>query len=164
MLRGIRWLALAGVVTTAALVGPSVALACDGSGSAVSIYTECTPSASGKHHHPAAKPSHPSGGSQSTEPIYYTQPPVHIAPKTRRAVARSGKDKTILNRLVSNPNYVDSSRLKPELTASPAGAASLGSTFDLGSGPMILFALLAGSVLSVLGTGGVRAWRGRHRS
>lgn len=166
MLRGFRWLALAGVVGIAALVGPSVALACGGS-SAVSIYTECTDTANGKHHHPAAKPSHPSGSSPSTAPTYYVQPPtppVHVAPKTKRAVAHSGKDKRILTRLVSNPNYVDPSRLKPVLASAPTGASNLSSTFDLGSGPLILLALLAGSVLSVLGTGGVRAWRGRHRS
>jgi hypothetical protein len=35
---------------------------------------------------------------------------------------------------------------------------------DLGSGPLILFALLAGTVLALLATGGVRSWRNRHRA
>src|SRR5437016_1143395 len=160
MLRAFRWLALAGVVATAALVGPSVALAECGT-SAVSIYYECSHTASGKHHHHATTAKPAQSGTPSTGPTYYVKP-VKVSPKTKRALAHSGKDAKFLNNLVSNPDFVDSHRLRPELAAAPIGASSLSSAFDLGSGPMILLALLAGSVLSVLGTGGVRAWRGRH--
>src|SRR6478736_2241033 len=48
MWRGARWLALSCVVVTAALVGPTVALASScNDGSATSIYSECTQTAKG---------------------------------------------------------------------------------------------------------------------
>ena len=155
MFRGFRWLALAGVVATAALVGPSAALACDGSGSAVSIYTQCVPKASGGHKHPV-KP-HTAAGS----PTPYVAP-VYVSHKTAHTIARAGKDKKVLNKLVRNPDLVDVDRIKPVLVAAPA-KATLGSAFDLGAGPTILFVLLLGTVLAVFGTGSVRAWRNRHR-
>jgi hypothetical protein len=160
MLRGFRWLGLAGVIAVAALVGPSAALACDGSGSAVSIYTQCTPKASGGHHaRPPAK--HP--GSQPAT-TYYPQPVVHVTPRAKQAIAHSGKDKKVLKNIVSNPNLVDSKRLKqPVLASAPARESSLGSAVNLGTGPTVFFALLLGTVLVALGAGGVRAWRNRHR-
>ena len=173
MLRRFRWLALAGVVATAALVGPTAALAggCT-DGSATSIYTECVPNAKGgthptSHKHPA-KPSHPSAGSHPTQTTpYIAQPsvaaPVHVSHKTKRAIAHSGKDKKVLKTIVSNPNLVDSTPLKPVLASAPVHESSLGSTFDLGAGPTVFFALLLGTVLVLLGTGSVRAWRNRHR-
>jgi hypothetical protein len=163
MFSGVRWLALAGVVSVAALVGPSVALACDGGSSATNIYSEQLCGAGGKGHSTSgkhsAKPSHPSSGSQTT----WVAPPVHVSQRTAHAVAHSGKDKKVLNNLVRNRGLVDADHIKPMLVAAPAAATSLGSAFDLGAGPTILFALLLGTVLLVLGTGGVRAWRNRHR-
>ncbi|HUZ14602.1 MAG TPA: hypothetical protein VMU72_00305 [Gaiellaceae bacterium] len=86
-----------------------------------------------------------------------------VSPVTKHAIARSGNDRKVLNNLVRNPGLVDSQRLSAVRTASPASASTLGSAFDLGSGPTLLLVLLAGSVLVLLGTGGVRAWRNRHR-
>ena len=166
MLRGFRWLALAGVVAIAALVGPTAAFACGGGTSANSIYTEQLCNAKGGAHSTSGKsdkPSQPSGGSQSS---YTQQPvaPVHVSHKTARAIEYSGKDKIVLRQLTSNPNFADSKRLKTELLASgTAQATMLGSAFDLGAGPTIFFVLLLGAVLVLLGTGSVRAWRNRHR-
>lgn len=170
MLRRFRWLPLAGVVAVAALVGPSAAFACDGSGSAVSIYTECVPNAkggthptSGKH---STKPSHPSAPSQPTQTTTYvviTPPPVKVSHRTSHAIAHSGKDKKVLKNIVRNPGLVDSTRLKPILASAPVHESGLGSAVDLGAGPTIFFALLLGTVLVLLGTGGVRSWRNRHR-
>jgi hypothetical protein len=164
MLRGLRWLALAGVLTAAgvagaALIGPSAALACDHSGSAVSIYTDCVPKASGGHHPKPAK--HPQ---QTT--TYYTGPPapvVHVSTKAKHVIANSGKDKNALTDIVSNLNLVDTTHLKPVLASAPVHGASLGSAVDLGTGPTVFFALLLGTVLVLLGAGGVRSWRNRHR-
>jgi len=161
MLRGFCGLGLVGVCAVAALVGPSVALACDHSGSAVSIYSDCPTNAGGK----APKHSHKGTPSGNTQPTYVQPaPPVPVSHVTKRALAHSGKDKKVLKNLVSNPNLVESRRLNAEPTAAAIGATSLGSTFDLGSGPTILFALLIGTVLLLLGSGGVRTWRNRHRA
>ena len=164
MLRGFCGLALVGVGAVAALVAPSVALACDHSGSAVSIYSECPSTAGGKTHPKHPHRGTPSGNTQPSGPTW-VQPstPVPVSHVTKHALAHSGKDKTVLKNLVSNPNLVESRRLNAEPTAAAIGATSLGSTFDLGSGPTILFALLIGTVLVLVGSGGVRTWRNRHR-
>jgi hypothetical protein len=171
MLRGFRWLALVGVVVIAALVGPSVALACGGS-SAVDIYHEqlcgAKGSQSGKKHSPTKTQSGPPApttgqGAGFENPYGSTPKPVHVSHKTQRVLAHAGKDKDALTNLVTNPNYVDAQRLTV-LASAPVRQSSLGSTFDLGSGPMILFALLLGTVLVLLGAGGVRTWRNRHRA
>jgi hypothetical protein len=60
-------------------------------------------------------------------------------------------------------NRTPAHHVKALLASSDTKESSLGSAFDLGSGPMLLFALLAGTVLALLGTGGVRSWRNRHR-
>lgn len=161
MLRGSRWFALAAVVGTAALVGPTVALA-DGcsNGSATSIYSECVPSASGSHHSAkkhstTSSVTPPSTG--SVAPPSVTPPVVNVPPKTKRALRHAGKDRKALTNLARNSNFVDPQRLK--LASAPVGTAA----FDLGTGPTLLVALLAGTVLVLLGAGGVRTWRNRHR-
>lgn len=165
MLRGLRWFSLAAIVATAALVGPTAALACDGSGSAVSIYTECVPTAKGgSHTHGGKKPTTQTTQSSGYPSGYVATPPVvHVSRVTNHALKHSGRDKKTLTNLVRNPDLVDAKRLHPVLASSPTGASSLDSAFDLGAGPMILFALLVGTVLVLLGVGGVRTWRNRHR-
>lgn len=170
MLRGFRWFALAAVLAIGALIGPTAALA-DGcnDGSATSIYSECVPTADGgkTHKHPPSKPAPSTQPTQPTYP-YPTQPvqPVvqpHVSSRTKHALNRSGKDRELLKNLIADPRYAETRRLTKTVLASSPTGASLGSAFDLGAGPMILFALLAGTVLLLLGTGGVRSWRNRHR-
>jgi hypothetical protein len=164
MLRGFRWLGLAGVVVIAALVGPTAALADSCSdGSATSIYTDCVPTASGGHHSkPPVKHSQPTVTTPYIAPPYVA-PVVQVTHKAKHAIAHSGTDKKVLKNIVSNPNLVDSKRLKPVLASAPVHESSLGSAVDLGAGPTVFFALLLGTVLVLLGAGGVRSWRNRHR-
>jgi hypothetical protein len=153
MWRGFRWLALAGAVAVAALVGPSAALACDHSSSAVSIYVQCTPSAGGTH----------SGGTPSSGSSTYVPPPPApvVSHKAKHALKHAGNAKKPLTRLL-NPKLGNLWNLdKADLTSSPT---TLGSAIDLGAGPTTLLALLLGTVLSLLGTSGFRAWRNRHRA
>ena len=158
MLRRFRWLALAGVVATAALVVPTAAFA-GGCPSATSIYSECSTNTSAKGSHSSGKPRvKPSGGTSTpTGQIVWPAPPAPVSKVTKRTIAKSGKDKAVLNNLTRNSTLVDSTRLK--LASGPVGTAS----FDLGTGPTLLVALLAGTVLVLLGAGGVRSWRNRHR-
>jgi hypothetical protein len=157
MWRGFRWLALAGAVAVAALVGPPAALACDHSGSAVSIYVDCgPPSAGGTHHSGGGK----SGGTPSTGGSQQTSITPRVSQKEQHALKHAGPDKRVLTNLLENPNLV-AQPLKATLTSSPT---TLGSAFDLGSGPTTLLVLLLGTVLSLLGTSGFRAWRNRHRA
>ena len=140
MLRGFRWFALAAVVAIAALVGPAAALADNGcSGSATSIYSECQPTATGSSH---PKKHHSTPATQPTTTIPY--------------VPQTTVPQTVVPRVKHH-------RIRPVLASSPTKESSLGSAFDLGAGPTLLFALLVGTVLLLVGTGGVRTWRNRHR-
>jgi len=162
MLRGFRWFALPAVVVAAALVAPTAALADDCNGAAQSIYSEgCPPTAKGPSHpkphkaQPASKPRWtPKPPPVVTPPVVVTPPPV-VHPSTH--VHKHGRKH--LHHHVKRPKRVDTH----VLASAPVKESSLGSAFDLGAGPMILFALLAGTVLLLLGTGGVRSWRNRHR-
>ncbi len=159
MWRGVRWIALSGVVVIAALVGPTAALASDcGGNSSVNIYTECKPSAKGGTHHHNKKPvtQHPTTAPPVT-PVYPTQPSTHPAthPHVHRHVIVNHK------KVVHKRHH--QKRVQPVLASAPTKESSLGPAFDLGSGPLLLIALLAGTVLVLLGTGGVRSWRNRHR-
>ncbi|HEY2353721.1 MAG TPA: hypothetical protein VGH79_02315 [Gaiellaceae bacterium] len=163
MFRGLRWIALAGVVAAAALIGPGSAFADCGGGSAVSIYSETTCPANGKakstgQHH-AAHPTAPS--TQPTYPTYPTQPTTPVAPKTKKALHHAGHAKKSLKKIIKQNSDTGVAPLK---LVPAASSTALGSQFDLGSGPTFLVVLLLGTVLVLLGTGGVRAWRNRHRS
>src|SRR4051794_2538400 len=125
MLRAFRWLALAGVVTTAALVGPAAAFACDGSGSAASIYTECVPKPSGGHKpKPPTKPVHQTPPTVTPSPHvgpYVAPKPkqVRVSPRTRHTINRAGKDKRDLSNIVKNPRFANGDHLKPVLLSAP---------------------------------------------
>ena len=170
MFRGFRWLALVGVVVTAALVGPSVALAdCSGT-SSVNIYVECVPNAKGGSH-PTKAPAKPVTVTPTVTTPYVVQPPPYVPParhhnvakekrEIKRAIGHVGNEMRPVQAFLANrlpAGYVDS-----VLADSPT-KANAGSTFDLGTGPSVFFILLLGTVLLLLGTGGVRSWRNRHR-
>lgn len=174
MSRSFRWLALGAVVVMAALVVPTAALADCHDGSATSIYTDCPSTANGKPK-PVHKTTPPATTTQQTwtQPTYTyttsttpTPPPsrpthAHLAQKEARALRQMGRTMRAAFHRLRVPAQVHSNRFTVELTASPT---SVGSEFDLGSGPTILLALLLGSVLALVGTSGVRSWRNRHRA
>jgi hypothetical protein len=165
MVRAFRWLALAGVVATVALVGPGAALACSGDSSATSIYSECVPTAKGGSHSTTKKPVK-KPVQQVTTTTYVqntTPPPPPVKPHHSQKPKHHHPAKIkATKKLASDPNVADPTHLKPMLASAPT-KADLGSTFDLGTGPTVFFALLLGTVLLLLGTGGVRSWRNRHR-
>ena len=171
MLRAFRWLALVGVVATAALVGPSLALAGNcGDTSATSIYSgQCTPTATGKHDKKPVtqKPSTTTTPTPWVQPVTPAppayHPPAHLSGHAKHAVHVIAGAANRLTKLLSMPNHGHVNRVDPVLASSPTKESGLGPAFDLGSGPILLFALLAGTVLVLLGTGGVRSWRNRHR-
>lgn len=170
MLRGFRWFALAAVIGTAVLVGPAAARADDCNGAAQSIYSEgCPPTAKGPSH---PKPHKTPPASTTTPrvvtppvvtPPVVTPPVVHVSRGAKHAVLVVAGAVKRLQNLLWKPNHVNARRIHPALASAPMKESSLGSAFDLGTGPMVLFALLFGTVLFLLGTGGVRSWRNRHR-
>jgi hypothetical protein len=175
MSRSFRWLVLGAVVLIATLVGPTVALADNcGDGSATSIYTECLPTANGKpkHHQPTHKTPPANTTTQPTYTYTYTTPvtptaPQHVTqkPKHRHRHHHHPRHHTLpVSHFIRTPGFLVPHQIDTVLTSSPTGAATVGSEFDLGSGPTILLALLLGSVLALVGTGGVRSWRNRHRA
>jgi len=132
-----------------------------------SIYYECTPTAKGPSHpeHHATPPA--SKPPPVVPPVVV--PPVNVGP-THQQVSHAAKHAVrvvagafqAVQKRFSYPHHAGAIA-DPVLASAPANQSSLGSAFDLGVGPMILFALLAGTVLVLLGTGGVRSWRNRHR-
>lgn len=153
---------IAGAAVTAALAGPSVALACNGGTSAVNVYKECPlPSGGGggksTSGHAGGGPSTSSGdgsGAISTPTVSS-----HAA----KAIRHAGKDRRLLSSLVHHSAPAPLPR-----TSGSAGVANsptaLGSAFDLGSGPTALLVALAGAALLLLGAVGVHGWRRSHRA
>lgn len=137
----------------------------------MNIYTECVPSAKGGSH-PTKAPTKPVTVTQTvTTPYVLPSPTVPPAPQHHRNVAKEkreikhavrhvGYEMRPLHTFFANPlpaGYVDS------VLADAPAKANAGSTFDLGAGPTAFFIVLLGTVLVLLGTGGVRSWRNRHR-
>lgn len=123
------------------LVAPSAALACGGGSSAVDIYHECLPSASGG--------GNTQGSSQK------------VSKDVSNAISRAGtKNKVQLDTLIKNPSFGQPTR---GLQSVPQGAivapSSIGAAFDLGPGPIALIALLGGTAVLLLGATGWRGWR-----
>lgn len=151
-----RLLAAAIIVgaTLAAFVAPSPAFGgCNGRPSAANVYSECLPSAGG------GKPARgtPTSGSHSSTPA------ARISGRTARALEHAGKDKRVLSSLIHG--YGPSRLLQPNGSTPSANApTTLGSAFDLGSGPTAFLIVLAGTALLLLGASGVRGWRRSRRA
>jgi hypothetical protein len=127
------------------LATPSVAFAdCGGGPSAQHVYSECVQGAS--------------GGKKTKTPTTHEQGPP-ISGQTANKLKGTGKDYRQLSAFARG-------RGQRGLESPPAGSAStpsaLGSAFDLGSGPLALLAVLAGTALLLLGGSGLRLWRARH--
>lgn len=147
MFGGLNRLLATAVIAVAVLVLPQTAMAggCGGKPSAEQVYKECLPNGGG-------------GKSSSGTP---TTGSTAISPQMAKALEQAGKDGESLRKLVKGFG------LRRVLQSSHSTAATeptaIGSAFDLGSGPTALLLILAGTAVLLLGGGGMRVWRSRHR-
>lgn len=146
--------AVAGVL----LLAPAGALAdsCQGGTSAVNIYSECIPTASGGSHHNRGGHHKPTG--TTTTPSYTnTTPAVAVKPKLSKNVSKSlahaGHDKKILKNIVSDPWLGATHAIETSASFRTTTPTALGSVFDIGSGPTVLFAMLAALAIALLCVG-----------
>jgi hypothetical protein len=147
---------VAGAATTAALAGPSAALACNSGTSAVNVYKECLQGGGGGT--PTAPPATHTGNGSGAK-----SPPVSVAAPAAKALKQAGKDKSVLTNLVKG--YGLRRHLQgTSASDSAATPSAVGSAFDLGSGPTALLIVLVGTAALILGGSGVRVWRTRHRA
>jgi hypothetical protein len=108
--------------------------------SAVDVYSECQQSGGGGK--PTSSSSN-SGGTQSVTP--------YVTPQTAQALKKAGSDGQSLSNLVTG---YGSARLLQLHAGSANEPTTVGSAFDLGSGPTVLLIVLAGmAVLLIAGTG-----------
>jgi hypothetical protein len=149
--RGLNRALVAALVAGAAFVAPSTAFAdCGGGPSAQHVYSECVPGGSGGKATKAPPTSSTQGGSAP------------VSHRTAKALKKAGKDSRTLQAFVRSTGK----RLLPNpgSESGSTGPSALGSAFDLGSGPLTLLAILAGTALLLLGGSGLRLWRARHRA
>lgn len=146
--------AVAGVALVAVLAGPTMALACNNGTSAEAVYHECLSSAGGggKSTGGGSHSGSGNGGSGSTS--------TPISGGAAKAVKHAGKDRRALA-------LVESTRPKDLLQSNPSGLgtgpSTVGSAFDLGSGPGAFLIALAGAAVLLVGGSGLRVWRHRRR-
>lgn len=134
------------------LLTPVSALACGGGGTSASqIYRECLPNASGgKSQGPG--PSNSGGGTN----------PAPVSSPIAKAFAHSHASKAqqqLLTGLVRNPGFGKTRFLQNRPTGNVAAPSTLDAAFDVGPGPVVLIALLAGSAVLLLAATGWRGWR-----
>lgn len=152
MFRALNRLLVAALAAGAMFAAPSAALAdCGGGPSAQHVYSECVTGASGGKHIKAPPTSGGQVGSNSTSPI---------SSRTATALKNAGKDSRTLQAWVHGAGK---RTLQSPHSGDGSEPSALGSAFDLGSGPLALLALLGGTALLLLGGGGLRVWRARHR-
>src|SRR3954447_19631904 len=151
MFRGLNGLLVAGLVAGAFLVAPSGALARRGGGpSAKHVYSECLPTGGGG--------TSSTGGTHSSGPTS-----VPSSSPTGQTLKHAGKDRRVLAHLVKGYG------IQRHLAATDTSGAftsptTLGSAFDLGSGPTLLLIVLAGTAVLILTGSGMRLWRRAPRS
>jgi hypothetical protein len=129
-------------------MAPSAALACSGGPSAQNVYRECLATGGG------SKPTNPTPPSSPQTPS--TTPVSGEGGKSLHA----GKDSRYLSALVKGAGAAKT--LPPSTSDTASSPSALGSAFDLGSGPTLLLAGLAGTALLLLGANGFRFWRSRR--
>jgi hypothetical protein len=84
----------------------------------------------------------------------------HVPTKLSRVLSHAGKDKVPLKNLLTDAGLGD-------LRAGPAAAGSpsaLGAAFDLGTGPLVLLAILLATAVGLAARGPVRGWLSRRSS
>lgn len=131
----------------AAFVVPSTAYAdCGGGPSAQNVYSECVPDGSG-----GKKPTVAPKTSVHTKPA-------PVSNRVAKAISKAGADSRKLSAFVRGGKRVLPS---PGPASDSTGPSVLGSAFDLGSGPLALLLVLAGTAVALLGA---TVLRGRHSS
>jgi hypothetical protein len=138
-------------VAVAALAAPSSALAKHKKPSAVDVYVEQVPTASGHQAPPTATTSGAPAASSSA--------PVPLTSQAKRKLqSRGGKDAGLLAHIATHPGF-DRKLASVGETTQPG---TFDAAFDLGAGPTVLFALVLGTALFVAVGGGLRGWRRRR--
>jgi len=137
----------AAAVAAAFLVAPSAALACGSGVSAVDVYSECQQSGGG------GKPTK-AGETQSGASVT-----PYVSKQTAEALKKAGDDGKTLSNLVRG---YSGARLLQLHAGSAGEPTTVGSAFDLGSGPTLLLIVLAGAAVLLLGATGFRTVQQRR--
>lgn len=136
------------LVAVAALAAPSSALAKHKKPSAVDVYVEQVPTASGNQSAPTAGDAGSTGGVS-----------VPITSQAQSKLQREGgKDAPLLTQMARHPGF-DRKLAAVGETTEPG---TFNAAFDLGAGPTVIFALVLGTVLFFAVSGGLRSWRRRR--
>jgi hypothetical protein len=149
---GLNRFLVAGLVAGAFFVAPSAALAgCGGGPSAQNVYKECVDTGG--------------GGTPTSGGTTHSSGPTSVpsSSPTGQTLKHAGKDRRVLAHLVKGYG------IQRHLAATDTSGAftsptTLGSAFDLGSGPTLLLIVLAGTAVLILTGSGMRLWRRSHRS
>ena len=83
----------------------------------------------------------------------------HVSSNTTNALNKAGKDKAALAALLQTSG---ARRLFASKAGSTSTPSTVGSAFDLTSGPTALLIVLAGTALLLVAGSGMRVWRGRR--
>jgi hypothetical protein len=154
-------LAVGGVL----VLSPAAALAdsCPPGTSAVSIYSECIPTASGGSHHNQGGGHHKKSPTTTTPTYTYTTPAVTVTPskKVQKTLAHAHHNQKLLKRIVTDPSLGATQAVAASASYPTTTPNALGAVFDLGSGPTALFAMLAAAAILLVGFGGFRGRRQR---
>lgn len=132
--------AVVAFVALVALATPAGALA-GGGCSACQVYSPDVPSA---------------GGGQSSGP---TGTSVPLSTGASHVLAHSGRDKSLLKPLLTDPGLGARRDLESVNSGTAGSPSALGAVFDLGPGPVALFAILVATALTIAVRGGLRGWR-----
>lgn len=144
-----RVLPAVAAVVCVALAVPAGAFADKCNASACKVYHEQdVPNAGRKQQSPPPTGPNTGGG------------PTHIPTKLSRVLQHAGKDKGPLKNLLTDAGLGDL-----RTPAAAAGSPSaLGAAFDLGTGPLVLLAILIATAVALAARGPVRGWLTRRSS
>lgn len=138
------------IAALAVFLAPSAAYAsCGGGPSAQHVYSECVPGGSGGKGTTAPSTR---GGQHDSAPV---------SNRVANEISKAGKDRRVLSAWVHGGERILPT---PSSGSDNAGPSILGSAFDLGSGPLALFVVLAGAAALILAASGLRARRGLRRN
>lgn len=164
MVSGLTKLGVGAIAVVGVLVlSPAAALAdsCGGGSSAVNIYSECIQTAGGgKHRAGSGTKTTPTTATNTSTPYVVT--PVTVSKKVQRSIAHAGRDRKLLHKLVTDPSLGATQAFVVPASYRAKTPSALGAVVDLGSGPNVLFAMLAAIAIVLLGVGGFHSRRQRQ--